>query len=76
MNNQIISDALKDYVSDYQLLLDEKADIVYQEKQMFRDMKQMGISQKAFKAAFKLINDEKAVEDMNMALLYYNALKE
>jgi uncharacterized protein (UPF0335 family) len=76
MNNRIIADALKGYAADYQDLLEEKAEIARQEKELFRNMKQMGISQKAFKAAFKLINDEKAVEEMNIASLYYSALKE
>jgi uncharacterized protein (UPF0335 family) len=76
MTAEYEADMLRGFAVDYRDLLDEKAEIQRQEKQLFRDMKKHGISQKAFKDAYSLIENQKKVEERKLAQLYYNRLKE
>lgn len=66
---------LRGFAADYRYLLEKKAEIQRQEKQLFRDMKQHGINQKAFKEAYSLIENQKKVKERELAQLYYNRLK-
>ena len=75
MTAEYEADMLRGFAADYRDLLEEKAEIQRQEKQLFRDMKKQGISQKAFKEAYSLIVNQNKVEERELSQLYYERLK-
>lgn len=70
-----VADTLRGFASDYRDLLEEKAEIQRQEKQLFRAMKQQGISQKAFKEAYSLLENQAKVEERELSQLYYTEMR-